>query len=219
MQIHSVGIDLGKTTFHLVALGAAGKVIVRKKFNRKQLLIYTANVPASLIGLEACSGAHFLGRALRKQGHDARLIAAQFVKPFVKSNKNDFVDAEAIAEAVARQNMRFVPIKTDDQLDLQAIHRVRDRLIACRTAVINQLRAFLLERGMTFAKSPAKLKLAMPEILENADSNLPPVCATWSPTSGRSGRAWTSRSGHPLRLRPLSPHCGSLPSRHPRSRR
>jgi transposase len=94
------------------------------------------------------------------------------VKPFVKSNKNDFLDAEAIAEAVGRQNMRIVPIKTDDQLDLQAIHRVRDRLIACRTAVINQLRAFLLERGMTFAKSPAKLKLAMPEILENADSNL-----------------------------------------------
>jgi transposase len=96
------------------------------------------------------------------------------VKPFVKSNKNDFLDAEAIAEAVDRQNMRFVPIKTDDQLDLQAIHRVRDRLIACRTAVINQVRAFLLERGMTFAKSPAKLKLAMPEILENADSNLTP---------------------------------------------
>jgi len=98
MQIHSVGIDLGKTTFHLVALGAAGKVIVRKKFNRKQLLAYTANFPVSLIGLEACSGAHFLGRALRKQGHDVRLIPAQFVKPFVKSNKNDFIDAEAIAE-------------------------------------------------------------------------------------------------------------------------
>ncbi len=119
MQIHSVGIDLGKTTFHLVALGAAGKVHVRKKFNRKQLLAYTANVPASLIGLEACSGAHFLGRALRKQGHDVRLIPAQFVKPFVKSNKNDFIDAEAIAEAVERKKMRFVPIKTDDQLDLQ----------------------------------------------------------------------------------------------------
>ena len=138
MQIHSVGIDLGKTTFHLVALGAAGKVLVRKKFTRKQLLAYTANMQTSLIGLEACSGAHFLGRALRKQGHDVRLIAAQFVKPFVKSNKNDFIDAEAIAEAVERKNMRFVPIKTDDQLDLQAIHRVRDRLISRRTAVINQ---------------------------------------------------------------------------------
>jgi transposase len=124
VQIHSVGIDLGKTTFHLVALGAAGKVLVRKKFTRNQLLAYTANMPASLIGLEACAGAHFLGRALRKQRHDVRLIAGQFVKPFVKSNKNDFIDAEAIAEAVERENMRFVPIKTDDQLDLQGIHRV-----------------------------------------------------------------------------------------------
>src|ERR1700729_2818597 len=129
----------------------------------------------SLIGLEACSGAHFLGRALRQQGHDVRLIAAQFVKPFVKSNKNDFVDAEAIAEAVERKNMRFVPIKTDDQLDLQAIHRVRDRLISRRTAVINQLRAFLLERGMVFAQKPAKLKAAMADILENAENALTPM--------------------------------------------
>jgi transposase len=98
--------------------------------------------------------------------------SAQFVKPFVKSNKNDFVDAEAIAEAVARKNMRFVPIKTDDQLDLQAIHRVRDRLVSRRTAVINQLRAFLLERGMVFAQKPAKLKAAMADILENAEADL-----------------------------------------------
>ena len=174
MQTHSVGIDLGKTTFHLVALGAAGKVLVRKKFTQRQLMTYTANMQTSLIGLEACSGAHFLGRALRKQGHDVRLIAAQFVKPFVKSNKNDFVDAEATAEAVERKNMRFVPIKTDDQLDLQAIHRVRDRLISRRTAVINQLRAFLLERGMILARTPAKLRSAMPDILENADANLTP---------------------------------------------
>lgn len=174
MQIHSIGIDLGKTTFHLVALGAAGKVLVRKKFTQKQLLAYTANLQTSLIGLEACSGAHFLGRALRKQGHDVRLIAAQFVKPFVKSNKNDFIDAEAIAEAVERKNMRFVPIKTDDQLDLQAIHRVRDRLVSRRTAVINQIRAFLLERGLVFAQSPAKLKTAMGDVLENAKADLNP---------------------------------------------
>jgi transposase len=174
MQIHSVGIDLGKTTFHLVALGAAGKVLVRKKFTRNQLLAYTANMPASLVGLEACAGAHFLGRALRKQGHDVRLIAGQFVKPFVKSNKNDFIDAEAIAEAVERENMRFVPIKTDDQLDLQGIHRVRDRLISRRTAVINQIRAFLLERGMAFAQRPAKLKAAMADVLENAEADLTP---------------------------------------------
>ena len=114
-----------------------------------------------------------------------KLIPAQFVKPFVKSNKNDFLDAEAIAEAVDRQNMRFVPIKTDEQLDLQAMHRVRDRLVARRTSVINQLRAFLLERGMTFAKTPFKLKQAMPEILENADANLTPrmrnlVSLLWS---------------------------------------
>ena len=175
MQIRSVGIDLGKTTFHLVALGAAGKVLVKKKFTQQQLLTYSANMPSSLIGLEACSGAHFLGRELRKQGHDVRLIAAQFVKPFVKSNKNDFVDAEAIAEAVERKNMRFVPIKTDDQLDLQAIHRVRDRLITRRTAVINQLRAFLLERGMIFAKTPAKLRIEMPGVLEDVDNGLTPL--------------------------------------------
>ena len=116
----------------------------------------------------------FSGSRLRKQGHEVRLIAAQFVKPFVKSNKNDFVDAEAIAEAVERKNMRFVPMKTDDQLDLQAIHRVRDRLISRRTAVINQLRAFLLERGLVFAKTPAMLRAALPDILENADLDLTP---------------------------------------------
>ena len=178
MQIRSVGIDLGKTTFHLVALGASGKVLVKKRFTQKQLLAFTANMQTSLIGLEACSGAHFLGRALKQQGHDVRLIAAQFVKPFVKSNKNDFVDAEAIAEAVERKNMGFVPIKTDDQLDLQAIHRVRDRLVSRRTAVINQIRAFLLERGMVFAQKPAKLKAAMPDVLENAEKDLTPMMRT-----------------------------------------
>ena len=174
MQITSIGIDLGKTTFHLVALDQRGKVVSKQKFSRKQLLAYSANLPNSLIGMEACAGAHFLGAALRDQGHDVRLIPAQFVKPFLKSNKNDFLDAEAIAEAVARQNMRFVPIKTDDQLDLQALHRVRDRLVHRRTAVINQIRGFLLERGITFAKGPAKLRQQMPAILENAAENLTP---------------------------------------------
>src|ERR1700759_808941 len=174
MQIRSVGIDLGKTTFHLVALGDNGKVLLRKKFTQRQLIAFPANLQTCLIGMEACSGAHFLGRTLRQQGHDVKLIPAQFVKPFVKSNKNDFIDAEAIAEAVDRENMRFVPIKTDDQLDLQALHRVRDRLIARRTSVINQLRAFLLERGLVFAKSPARLRERMPEILENADEGLTP---------------------------------------------
>ena len=139
----------------------------------------------SLIGMEACSGSHFLGRALREQGHDVKLIPAQFVKPFVKSNKNDFIDAEAIAEAVVRENMRFVPIKTDDQLDLQALHRVRDRLMARRTALINQIRAFLLERGIVFAKSPIRLREALPEVLESVNESLTPrmrnlVAILWS---------------------------------------
>jgi transposase len=108
--------------------------------------------------MEACSGAHFIAAKLRDQGHEVRLMPAQFVKPFVKSNKNDFIDAEAIAEAVTRQNMRFVPIKTDDQLDPQALHRVRDRRVHRRTALINQIRGFLLERGITFAKGPANLR-------------------------------------------------------------
>ncbi len=172
MRIASIGIDLGKTTFHLVALDEHGKAIVRKKFSRTQLLAYTANLPPVLIGTEACSGAHFIGRTLREQGHDVRLIPAQFVKPFVKSNKNDFIDAEAIAEAVTRQHMRFVPIKTDAQLDLQALHRVRDRLVQRRTAVINQIRGFLLERGITFAKGPINLRRQMPTILEDADQDL-----------------------------------------------
>jgi transposase len=185
MQIRSVGIDLGKTIFHLVALGDNGKVLLKKKFSQKQLLVFTANMQTCLIGMEACSGSHFLGRALREQGHDVKLIPAQFVKPFVKSNKNDFIDAEAIAEAVGRENMRFVPIKTDDQLDLQALHRVRDRLMARRTALINQIRAFLLERGIVFAKSPIRLREALPEVLENANQNLTPrmrnlVAKLWS---------------------------------------
>src|SRR4051812_15959982 len=171
-QIRSIGIDLGKTTFHLVALGIRSQIVVRKKFSRSQLLIYTANLPASLIGMEAGVGSHFLGRALREQGHEVRLIPAQFA--FVKSNKNDYRDAEAIAEAVERENMRFVPIKTEDQLDLQALHRVRDRLVARRTSVINQIRAFLLERGISFRKGPASLRRQMPEILENADAKLSP---------------------------------------------
>src|SRR5947209_4127060 len=174
MEITSVGIDLGKTTFHLVGLEVHGRAVIKRKFSRSQLLAYTANLPTSLIGIEACSGAHFIGAALRDQGHDIRLIPAQFVKPFLKSNKNDFLDAEAIAEAVARQNMRFVPIKTDDQLDLQALHRVRDRLVHRRSAVINQIRGFLLERGITFAKGPANLRNNMASLLEDAEQNLTP---------------------------------------------
>ena len=149
------------------------------------MITFTANLQTCLIGMESCSGSHFLGRALREQGHEVKLIPAQFVKPFVKSHKNDFVDAEAIAEAVERENMRFVPIKTDDQLDLQSLHRVRERLMTRRTALINQIRGFLLERGIVFAKSPIRLREAMPEVLENANENLTPrmrnlIAILWS---------------------------------------
>jgi transposase len=127
MQIHTIGVDLGKTVFHLVGLNLRGEVVVRRKCSRSQLLQFTANVQVDLIGMEACAGAHFLGRALREQGHEVRIIPAQYVKPYVKTNKSDFIDAEAIAEAVGRPSMRFVPVKTDDQLDMQSLHRVRER--------------------------------------------------------------------------------------------
>src|SRR5438270_13693531 len=129
MELHTVGIDLGKTVFHLVGLNERGEVVVRKKFSRKQLLHFTANLKVKLIGMEACGGSHFLGRALREQGHEVRLMPAQYVKPYVKTNKNDFIDAEAMAEAVGRPNMRFVPIQTDEQLDLPSLPRVRERWV------------------------------------------------------------------------------------------
>ena len=157
MEISTLGIDLSKTTFHVIGLNARGEIVLRKKFSRKQLLVFTANRQQMLIGMEACGGAHYLARALREQGHDVRLMPAQYVKPYVKTNKNDFLDAEAIAEAVQRPTMRFVPIKTDEQLDLQALHRVRDRWVARRTAVMNQMRGFLLERGITMRKGPSHL--------------------------------------------------------------
>ena len=172
MNIHTIGIDLGKTSFHLVGLNERGEVVVRKRFSRAQLLRFTANRKVHLIGMEACGGSHFLGRALQEQGHEVRLIPAQYVKPYVKTNKNDYVDAEAIAEAVGRPTMRFVPIKSDDQLDLQSLHRVRERWVTRRTAVINQIRGLLLERGITLRKGRRYIDEALPGILEDADAKL-----------------------------------------------
>ncbi len=168
MELHTIGIDLGKTVFHLVGLNLRGEVVVRKKFSRTQLLRFTANVHVGLIGMEACGGSHFLGRALREQRHEVRLIPAQYVKPYVKTNKSDYIDAEAIAEAVARPTMRFVPIKTDDQLDMQSLHRVRERWVMRRTAVSNQIRGLLLERGITLRKGRCYVGAALPGILETA---------------------------------------------------
>ena len=172
MELHTIGIDLGKTVFHLVGLNLRGEVVVRKKFSRQQLLHFTANLQVELIGMEACGGAHFLGRALREQGHEVRLMPAQYVKPYVKTNKNDFIDAEAIAEAVTRPRMRFVPIKTDEQLDMQSLHRVRERWVMRRTAIVNQIRGLLLERGITLSKGRSHVDAALPGILEDADLKL-----------------------------------------------
>ena len=172
MEIRTIGIDLGKTVFHLVGVNARGELVVRRKYSRTQLLRFTSNLGECLIGMEACGGSHFLGRALREQGHDVRLMPAQYVKPYVKTNKNDYIDAEAIAEAVTRPSMRFVPIKTDDQLDLQSLHRVRERWVVRRTAVINQMRGLLLERGITIRKGRQHIETALPLILEDPDNKL-----------------------------------------------
>src|SRR3984957_3816300 len=165
MELFTLGIDLGKTTFHLVGMNQRGEVVLRKRFTRSQLLNFTANLKVELIGMEACGGSHFLGRALREQGHEVRLIPAQYVKPYVKTNKSDYIDAEAIAEAVGRPTMRFVPVKSDDQLDLQSLHRVRERWVMRRTAVVNQIRGLLLERGITLPKGRRHVDAALPGIL------------------------------------------------------
>ena len=147
-------------------------MVIRKRCSRTQLLAFTANLQVELIGMEACSGSHFLGRALRQQGHTVRLIPAQYVKPYVKTNKSDYIDAEAIAEAVQRPTMRFVPIKTEEQLDLQAVHRVRERWVMRRTALVNQIRALLLERGLTLPKGRRHLEQALPIILQEGAATL-----------------------------------------------
>ena len=172
MKLRTLGIDLGKTVFHLVGLDSTGKVVIRKKCSRRQLLAFTGNLQVELIGMESCSGSHFLGRALREQGHEVRLMPAQYVKPYVQTNKSDFLDAEAIAEAVQRPRMRFVPIKTEEQLDLQALHRVRERWVMRRTAVVNQIRSLLLERGLTLPRGRRHVDALLPRILEDAESKL-----------------------------------------------
>ena len=142
-----IGIDIGKNSFHVVGLDERGAIVLRQKWSRGQVEARLANMPPCLIGMEACVGAHHLSRKLKALGHDARLMPAKYVRPYSKGQKNDFRDAEAIAEAVQRPTMKFVATKTADQLDLQALHRVRERLVSQRTGIINQIRAFLLERG------------------------------------------------------------------------
>src|SRR5262245_49501856 len=143
-----IGIDIGKNSFHVVGQDKRGAIMLRQKWSRGQAEARLANLPPCLIGMEACVGAHHLSRKLRMLGHGARLMPAKYVRPYSKGQKNDFRDAEAIAEAVQRPTMKFVATKSTEQLDLQALHRVRERLVSQRTGIINQIRAFLLERGV-----------------------------------------------------------------------
>ena len=174
MTMVTLGLDLGKNWIHMVGLDGSGRIVLRRRVKRHRLLAQMANMSKCLIGMEACCGAHHLGRALQAQGHTVRLMPPQYVKPFVKSNKNDYRDAEATAEAVQRPTMRFVPLKTEAQLDLQTIHRVRQRLVSRRTALINQLRAILLERGITVAQRRRVLEARLPAILADEQSGLSP---------------------------------------------
>jgi transposase len=172
--VATIGIAIGKNTFHLVGLDPRGSIVLQLKTSRQQLERRLVNVPRCLIGMEACSGAHHIGRQLQALGHDVRLIPAQYVKPFLKGHKNDYRDAEAIAEAVQRPTMNFVRIKTPAQMDLLALHRVRVRLVSLRTGVINQVRGFLIERGITVRQGPAPLRKALSDILSSNSGTLSP---------------------------------------------
>lgn len=148
-ELSVVGVDIGKDVFHLVGFDDGGTLVLRKKIKRLALISTFEKLPRCIIGMEACLSAHFVSRTLRKLGFEPRIIPAKYVKPFNKGQKNDYNDAEAIAEAALRPNLGCVSEKSQDQLDLQALHRVRSRLVSKRTATINQIRAFLLEQGIT----------------------------------------------------------------------
>ena len=174
LQIAVVGIDIGKNTFHVVAHNKSGAIVLRQKWSRGQVGRRFANMPPCRVGMEACVGAHHLARQLASLGHDARLMPAKYVRPYAKGQKNDFNDAEAVAEAVQRPTMKFVAVKTADQLDLQALHRVRERLVTQRTSVINQIRAFLLERGVAVRQGLRFLRTELPIILAQQTDVLSP---------------------------------------------
>ena len=172
-----IGVDIGKEVFHLVGFGADGQIAFRRRIRRLGLKDVFEKLPPCIVGMEACLSAHFVSRTLRALGHEPRIIPAIYVKPFVKGQKNDYNDAEAIAEAALRPNLRFVQEKTQDQLDLQACHRVRSRLVSRRTATINQIRAFLIEQGIAVRKGPRALRNSLFAILENRKEEISPRTA------------------------------------------
>jgi transposase len=169
-----IGVDIGKDVFHLVGFDADGKIAFRRRIRRLALKDAFEKLPPCIVGMEACLSAHFVSRALRQLGHQPRIIPAIYVKPFVKGRKNDYNDAEAIAEAALRPNLRTVREKTQDELDLQALHRVRSRLVSRRTATINQIRAFLIEQGIAVRTGARALRNSLMAILKNRQDEISP---------------------------------------------
>jgi transposase len=174
LPLSSIGIDIGKEVFHIVGFGTDGKIAFRRKIKRLALAETFKKLPPCVVGMEACLSAHFVSRVLRQLGHEPRIIPAIYVKPFVKGQKNDYNDAEAIAEASLRPNLRIVREKTQDQLDLQACHRVRSRLVSRRTATINQIRAFLIEQGIAVRTGATALRNSLLAILKNRQDEISP---------------------------------------------
>jgi transposase len=176
MQVSVLGIDLGKNSCSLVGLDGIGQVVVRRRMRRETVIAFAAKLSRCMVAMEACCGAHHMGRALAAQGHTVRLMSPEYVRPYVKAQKNDDRDAEAIAEAATRPTMRFVELKSEDQLDMQTLHRVRDRLIGERTSLMNQIRSILLERGHVVPQGRAKLKVRLGELLCDATALSPRIC-------------------------------------------
>lgn len=172
MNITRIGLDLAKTVFQIHGVDEQETVVLRRQLRRRQMLVFFAKLPPCLIGMEACASSHYWARELAKHGHTVKLIAPQFVKPYVKSQKNDANDAEAICEAVSRTSMRFVAIKRIEQQDIQAVHRVRSELVKQRTAKVNQLRGLLGEYGIDVAQRVDNLRKRLPEILEEGSNSL-----------------------------------------------
>ena len=173
MKTTTVGIDLAKSVFQVHGVNEHGKATLKKQLKRDQVAAFFANMPPCLVGMEACGGAHHWARKLRSFGHDVRLMAPQFVRPYVKTNKNDAADAEAICEAVARPNMRFVPIKNVEQQGLLALHRARQGFVKARTAQANQIRGLLTEFGLIIPQGIAHIAKRVPELIEDATNELP----------------------------------------------
>ena len=173
-ELMSIGVDIGKDVFHLVGFDPSGERVLRKNIKRHQLEQVFEDLPRCIVGMEACLSAHFVSRSLRKMGFEPRIIPAIYVKPFNKGQKNDYNDAEAIAEAALRPNLKTVSEKTQDQLDLQALHRVRSRLVSRRTATVNQIRAFLIEQGITVRRGLAALRNSLLIILKNRSDEISP---------------------------------------------